>query len=232
MKIRTKDIHCHILPGLDDGFQDAGKSLEAIRMLAKAGCREITFTPHINPEQFPDTDEKLVRERYAQFVKQIPPELGITTSLAAEYMIVNGFEKRAMENPESLLCSSDKSVLIEMSYYYRSPNLEETVMGLVLNGYRPIIAHPERYLYMATCLDDFDSLRGSGCRFQLNYLSLAGYYGPSSVRIIKYLAKNGWCDFFSTDLHTVPQLYNILHRPLAMPIRFSRNPAVRNLLQL
>lgn len=230
MQIKSRDIHSHILPGLDDGFKDSKNSLEAVRRLAQAGCRDITFTPHLNPEQFPHTNETVIRGRYVEFVKQIPEELAVKTALAAEYMVVNGFEKRVMDNPESLLCYSDRSVLIEMSYYFRSPNLEETVMGLVINGYKPIIAHPERYLYMADCLDDFASLRSSGCRFQLNYLSLAGYYGPASLRIVKYLAKNGWCDFFSTDLHTLSQLSNIMEKPLAAPLRYSLNSAVRHIL--
>lgn len=230
MQIKSRDIHCHILPGVDDGFKDPQNSLEAIRRLAQAGCRDITFTPHLNPEQFPETDEALVRERYCEFTKLIPGELGVKTALAAEYMVVSGFEKRVLDAPGSLLCFSDRSVLIEMSYYFRSPNLEETVMGLVINGYKPIIAHPERYLYMADCLDDFASLRSSGCRFQLNYLSLAGYYGPASLRIVKYLARNGWCDFFSTDLHTLPQLSNIMDKPLAAPLRYSLNSAVRHIL--
>lgn len=212
MKIRSFDIHNHLLPGVDDGFKKAEDSLEALRLMSGNGCREFTFTPHINPELFPGSDEDKVRECYERFKAMIPEELGITTHLAAEYMVVNGFEKRTMEHPETLLCYPDKSVLIEMSYYFRSPNFEEAVMGLVLNGYKPIMAHPERYTYMAQCLDDFESLRYSGCRFQLNYLSLAGTYGPDSIKIIRYLAKRGWCDFFSSDLHSIYQLESILYK--------------------
>ncbi len=212
MKIRNIDIHSHLLPGVDDGFKTTEDSVEALRLLALNGCTDLTFTPHLNPELFPGSDEESLRLHYERFKSEIPGELGLTTHLAAEYMVVNGFEKRAMEHPESLLCFPDKSVLIEMSYYFRSPNLEETVMGLVLNGYKPILAHPERYPYMAGCLEDLESLRYGGCRFQLNYLSLAGTYGPASIKIIRFLARRGWCDFFSTDLHSIFQLEKIISK--------------------
>lgn len=208
LTLSARDIHNHLLPGVDDGFSNAEDSLKAMAMMAEAGVKEIVFTPHMNPELFVDSNEKKLREAYDGFVGLIPPELGIKTSLAAEYMCIKDFEQRASD-PE-LLTYEDGSILVEMSYYFRSPNLEKAVFELVMAGRRPIVAHPERYLYMADCLTDFDRLADMGCRFQMNYMSLSGAYGPASVKILNYLRKRGLYSFTATDLHTIPQLEKIL----------------------
>ena len=206
--LSSRDIHNHLLPGVDDGFQYAEESLKAIRIMAENGVKEFVFTPHMNPDVYPDESEKHFREVYEGFRQMIPAELGVTTSLAAEYMVVKDFEQRASD-PE-LLTYDDGSVLIEMSYYFRSPNLETAVFELNMAGKKPIIAHPERYLYMADCLGDFDRLADMGCRFQMNFMSLSGAYGPQSLKILNYLRDKGMYSFVATDLHTVHQLHKIL----------------------
>jgi protein-tyrosine phosphatase len=207
VRLPACDLHNHLLPKVDDGFRHKSDSLEAIRRLADQGCREFVFTPHKNPEIY-ETDEALLRERYAAFVQEIPAEWGIKTSLAAEYMIVKDFEERAAD-PE-LLTYPDGSILIEMSYYYPSDNLEQTVFELVMAGRKPILAHPERYIYMADRLDDFNRLADRGCRFQMNWMSLTGTYGEGSMRILRYLLQNDMYSFICTDLHSLHQLDSIL----------------------
>lgn len=212
MKILSTDIHNHLLPGVDDGFHKVEDSLKAIRLLSEAGCRDLVFTPHMNPELFPDTTEDKVRRVYSDFIGLIPPEWGMHTSLAGEYMIGADFEKTVAEKNGRLLCYPDKSILVEMSYLFRSGNLESSLFELQMAGYRPVLAHPERYAYMAQSLRDFALLRDKGCRFQLNYLSFTGAYGEMSLRIIRYLMRNDFCDFIATDLHSVNQLNMILSR--------------------
>lgn len=209
MELAYIDIHSHLLPGVDDGFKEEQNSLDAIQEMAANGCREIVFTPHVNPDVMPVIPEARLKEVYNSFALKIPEEWGVRTSLAAEYMIVNNFEDR-LRNPEELLTYPDGSILIEMSYYFRSENLENSVFDLVMAGYRPILAHPERYSYMADNLKDFEHLRDMGCRFQLNFMSLGGVYGPSSLHILTHLLKNKWYDFVATDLHTNSQLDRIL----------------------
>lgn len=201
------DIHNHLLPAVDDGFQKADDSYKAIRRMIDAGCHEFVFTPHMNPDVNPDVNEAMLKSAYDAFSKGLP--LGIKTHLAAEYMVVDNFESR-LENPSSLLLQPDGSILIEMSYYFRSLNLENVIFQLSLQGIRPILAHPERYVYMADCLKDFDKLRDMGCCFQMNLMSLTGCYGKSSVAIMKYLVGNGFYDFKASDLHTLGQLDSIL----------------------
>lgn len=208
MKLPVRDIHNHLLPGVDDGFRHTDSTLHALHAMAEAGCKELVFTPHMNPDVYPDMKEADFRKVYAELVPQIPTEWGVKTSLAAEYMVVKDFENRASD-PSQLLTFEDGSILIEMSYYFRSSNLEDTLFNLKLSGLKPILAHPERYLYMIENLKDYDNWHEMGCRFQLNLMSLTGAYGPASLKILKYLLDKGWYDFVATDLHSTQQLDRI-----------------------
>lgn len=163
----------------------------------------------MNPDVYPEESESHFREVYDSFSKMIPEEWGVKTSLAAEYMVVNGFEERA-SRPGELLTWPDGTILVEMSYFFRSRNFESSLFELGLAGLKPVVAHPERYLYMADCLGDFEKWKDMGCRFQLNLVSLSGKYGKDSVKIMKHLLEEGMYDFVSSDLHTLPQLESIL----------------------
>lgn len=207
--LKQADIHNHLLPGVDDGFRHQRESLAAIKRLADAGVKDITFTPHMNPDVYPEESEEHFKEVYGQFAPTIPAEWGVTTHLAAEYLIVNNFQNRVPAG--GLLTFPDNSILIEMSYYFRSENLEESVFALTSEGYRPILAHPERYLYMADCLEDFERFKDMGCRFQLNWMSLTGAYGEASLKILYHLLNRGMYDFIATDLHSLHQLDAILN---------------------
>lgn len=219
------DLHNHLLPGVDDGFQEVTQSLEAIKLLANVGVKNIVFTPHMNPDVFPKNTEKVIRASYQRFREQIPADLGITTSLAAEYMIVHNFENRAT-NPE-LLLHGDNSILIEMSYYFRSQNLEQTIFELNMAGKHPILAHPERYIYMAEKLEDFEKLQDMGCLFQMNWMSLTGAYGKASLKILQYLLSHDMYSFIATDLHTIHHLHNIL----SIHLSHSMSTAIERLIE-
>lgn len=187
--------------------------------MAQNGCQEIAFTPHMNPDVYPKESEAHFREVYAAFTPRIPQELGITTSLAAEYMVVNGFEDRVASEADTLLTYPDGSILIEMSYMFRSKNLEQAIFELNMAGLNPVLAHPERYLYMSDCLRDFDKILDEGCRLQLNYASLTGKYGSDSIKIMCHLLEHDMYSFVSTDLHSYNQLLGILEEEPLRKVR-------------
>lgn len=217
MKISQTEVHCHLLPGVDDGFRSAESSLKAIGRMQAEGCCNFIFTPHLNPDVFPEMNEDRLKEVYESFAPAVPS--GIKTHLAAEYMVVNGFEEKVASRASDLLTFPDGvSILIEMSYFYRSQNLEQTVFELGIAGLKPIIAHPERYIYMSEKLSDFDRLADMGCRFQMNLLSLTGKYGKESLKILKYLMGKGLYSYAATDLHSNPQLESILDA--RVPLRY------------
>lgn len=197
----TCDIHTHILPGVDDGFRTVEDSVELLEQFARNGVSQVIFTPHVDQGMFPENTRSFLQERFSAFKKTLPPHLNIDLHLAAEYMC----DEFLGNANEPLLCMGDSSVLIEMSYYFISPYIKEVIFAFVNAGYKPILAHPERYVYLARDLEVFDHFIEMGCKLQLNLLSLSGAYGPESLIILKHLLRNDMYRFTGTDVHSLRQ---------------------------
>ena len=211
--LRTRDIHNHLLPGVDDGFRNPEDSIQAIRTMVEHGVSEIVFTPHMNPDVYPNESESHFREVFASFLPQVTSAISLQPSaihLAAEYMVVKDFEHRVADHADELLTYPDGSILIEMSYLYRSRNFEDAIFELGMAGLKPIVAHPERYLYMVDSLRDYERWIDMGASLQLNYLSLTGQYGEASVKIMRHLLEHNMYSHVATDLHSLSQLNRLL----------------------
>ena len=209
--LRTRDIHNHLLPGVDDGFRNPEDSIQAIRTMVEHGVSEIVFTPHMNPDVYPNESESHFRAVYSEFhLKLEACNLKLSTALAAEYMVVKDFEHRVADHADELLTYPDGSILIEMSYLYRSRNFEDAIFELGMAGLKPIVAHPERYLYMVDSLRDYERWIDMGASLQLNYLSLTGQYGEASVKIMRHLLEHNMYSHVATDLHSLSQLNRLL----------------------
>lgn len=204
----THDYHTHLLPGVDDGFKSTENSIKALSIMKDNGYRNVVCTPHINPDVYQFNTEKLMKDRFEVFKAQIPKELDINISLGAEYMITQDFEKR---DPNKLLRMDSNSVLIEMSYLYKSKNVEEAIFNISMAGLVPVLAHPERYNYMIGELKNFDKWYDMGCVFQLNLLSLSGVYGSASIKIIEYISKHLNYQYCGTDIHSLEYLEKIMN---------------------
>ena len=202
------DIHSHILPGVDDGARDINSSLRILTALRDSGVRRFVLTPHVSGGLYPNTQETLL-STFDRLQCALPEELAsdISLYLASEYMIDEFFED--IEAPFTY--PDGKSVLVEMSYQSRSASLLDTVFRLVQAGYRPILAHPERYEFYFSAsrvkaLPELESLVGMGCRLQLNVQSLTGCYGRSSLANLKYLLDHDMYSFLATDIHNSSQI--------------------------
>jgi tyrosine-protein phosphatase YwqE len=187
------DQHCHILYGLDDGVKRQEDSLKILGFLEEEGVAEVWFTPHVM-EDVPNTTEGL-QQRFEE-LKSVY-DGGLRLHLAAEYMIDNLFEKRLANR--DLLLHGDDTVLVETSSVAPPINLWEILEAMCSAGYRPLIAHPERYRYMDK--DDYRRLHAMGCLMQLNLPSVVGFYGESArVRALDLLDK-GWYHMAGSDCH-------------------------------
>jgi len=219
-----RDVHGHLLPGVDDGVQTVEEAVSILKLMSEAGMSRVTITPHLNPDVYPSSDEAFITGRYREFVGQLPagvPEL----TLAAEYMVTDEFHLR---DPHTLLQLEPGKVLIEMSYFYPSQNIKSAIFALTSEGMTPILAHPERYVYMADHLELFDDLHEMGCEYQMNVLSLSGCYGAASMRILKYLLKNGLYSRLGTDTHT----HSHIGRILGLKVPDALLPGVERLISL
>ena len=166
------DNHSHLLYGVDDGVRTLDESLSILSRMEEAGLHRLWLTPHIM-EDVPNTTEGL-RERFER-LKGEEYKGGIELRLAAEYMMDNLYEERLAAG--DLLLHGEDRVLVETSTMAPPMDLFGTLRKTLSKGYRPVLAHPERYHYMRE--SDYRRLRQMGILFQLNLPSLIGYYGPA-----------------------------------------------------
>lgn len=195
------DIHSHILPGIDDGAKDELESIAFIKEIIALGFKKVICTPHIFKSLYPNTSEsiKTALAKIDLLIKRL--NLSIEITAAAEYMIDETFDmnKELMEMP-------GKYILIEMSYMYETPNIEQVISALQMKGYKVILAHPERYNYYHQHPEKYEELKNIGVFFQLNLLSVVGYYGKQVKRAAEVLLAKCFYDFAATDLHHEHQL--------------------------
>ena len=187
------DQHSHILYGLDDGVKTQEDSLAILRFLEEQGVSEVWFTPHVM-EDVPNTTEG-IRARFEELESVYRG--GLRLHLAAEYMIDTLFEERLAAR--DLLTHGNDTVLVETSAVAPPINLWEVLETMRKAGYRPLIAHPERYRYMDKA--DYKRLHDMGCVLQMNLPSIVGFYGESARERALDLLDKGWYSMVGSDCH-------------------------------
>ena len=207
----STDTHSHLIPGIDDGSPDMDTSLRLIRGLIDMGYKKIITTPHINADIFPNTPAIIGAGHTAVLAELQRQKIDVVFHAAAEYLMDDHFT-RILEAGGPFLTLKDNLVLVELSFAVPAINLKDILFGLQLKGYQPVLAHPERYLYFGANKGWYEQLRNAGCLFQINLLSLRGYYGRDSQQLAEYLIKKRYIDFLGTDLHNERHL-EMLHSP-------------------
>lgn len=191
------EMHSHLLPGIDDGAQTVEDTIRLIEHMRSLGWKGAITTPHIMSDLYPN-NKQTIESAFAQIQDKIPKDFKL--SFAAEYMVDEYFGKTVAAN-EPLLSFGDNHVLIEMSYLGESQNIKEMIFQLRIKGYRPILAHPERYVFYHRSLQKIRDIKDMGCDLQLNLLSLIGYYGSAVKHVAEKLLSEHLYDFAGTDLH-------------------------------
>jgi protein-tyrosine phosphatase len=217
------DIHSHLVPGIDDGAQDMVSSLELVRGLVNMGFASLVTTPHIFWELYPNTPE-IITAGSAELQQQLEQEkIRIPFKAAAEYFIDEHFDAE-LKAKKPLLTIKDNLVLVEFSMLTQPFDLQELLFEMQLQGYQPLIAHPERYVYLRNNKGFFDELKNAGCQFQLNLMSITGHYGKGVQELAAYLIQKEAYDYAGTDLHSARHLQvlqTVSTSPLYAPLRES-----------
>ncbi|MDF2431835.1 MAG: protein-tyrosine phosphatase [Mucilaginibacter sp.] len=191
------DMHSHVLPGIDDGAQNPAESIGLIKRMMKLGITKIIATPHIMADYYRNTAETINAALDILKDELKKENIDIAVEAAAEHYFDETFEKRI--DDRKLMTIGDNYVLYEYSFISQPPNAVQIIQKLKDSGYKPILAHPERYQYLD--LDHFRSLHDNGLLFQLNTISLTGYYGKESKKLAESLVDNQLVDFISSDMH-------------------------------
>lgn len=190
------DMHSHILPGIDDGSPDVETSLRFVKALENLGFNYLITTPHIYKELYPNTAETIAEARNSMQLAMDYANVSLKLDAAAEYMVDQDFDL------EVALCPiQTKYLLIEMSYLNESPNISQRIFDVEIKGYKPILAHPERYTFYFKDKSRLKRFKEKGCLLQLNLLSVLGYYGKEVKALAEYLLKEDMYDLAGTDLH-------------------------------
>ena len=197
------DRHSHILYGVDDGAKTLEDALAVLAYDEEIGISEVWCTPHIM-EDVPNTTEAL-KQRFAEL--QAAYTGPVKLHLAAEYMLDTLFEERF--NAGDLLTMEDDTLLVETSTWNPPADMTGILRKIQKAGYRPLLAHPERYRYLTDA--GYERLHKMGIHFQLNLGSLVGYYGETAMRKAHELLEKGWYSEIGSDCHrlaTIKEQYN------------------------
>lgn len=199
------DIHSHLLPGIDDGAKNLDVTIELIKSLSELGIQNFITTPHVLGDIYPNTT-RVIKEKLLEVQSELKKKKlnHIHISAAAEYMLDEQFQK--LLKAGDILTLKDNYILVEMSYFNPPINLFEVLFEIQLKGYKPILAHPERYTFYHKDFNMYYKLKSAGCLFQLNLLSLSRHYGESVKKITHEIIDKNLYDFVGTDTHQIKHI--------------------------
>ena len=197
------DIHCHILPGFDDGADNIEESLRMARIAAGGGTKAIIVTPHCN---IPDSYQNYLDKSYVDTFKElkskikeqkIPIEIYPGHEIFATEDLIEPIKRKKLLT----LCGSDY-LLVEFGFRERSESVYQKLQILVAEGLTPIVAHPERYAFVFENGSAPLILKKMGCLLQVNKGSLKNKFGSNAYDVSQALIRREVADFVASDAHS------------------------------
>lgn len=194
------DMHSHLIPGIDDGSKSLEESIELIKRLKGYGLKKLVTTPHIMSEFYKNTPE--IIKLGLQDLKLGLEKAGVDIEVraAAEYYLDEIFLEKVQQG-EKLLTIHDNLVLVETGFINKPQMLLEIFFAMEMNGYKPVFAHPERYQYLIQDKKLLSDLFDREIYFQINLLSLTGFYSKPVKLFAEMLVDENRVKFFGTDCH-------------------------------
>ena len=194
------DIHSHFIPRIDDGCANMEETLELARAFVDFGFKKIVTTPHIISDLYPNTSEIIQHGCQAVNKALIENEIPLVVEAAAEYFFEEDFLEK-ISKKEPLLTFGDRYVLFETPMMNEPIRLREALFELRIQGYKPVLAHPERYNFFFHNFEMLEELYDGGLHLQLNVLSLIGHYGQPQQKLAEKLIDKQMVSWLGTDCH-------------------------------
>jgi protein-tyrosine phosphatase len=193
------DMHSHFIPGIDDGARTLNDSLALITAFEQMGFRKVITTPHVMSDHYRNTSDIILRG--LDSIKEEAAKRGLSVSIeaAAEYYLDYDLEQKLKQEP--LLTFGKNYLLFELSFMNPPDHLFHFCFEAQMKGYRPVLAHPERYSYWHRDFEKFETLVEKGVLLQLNLNSLVGYYSPEVRKMAEKLIQAGLVSFLGSDCH-------------------------------
>ncbi len=198
------DIHCHILPGVDDGAQTMEEALSMIDLSYKEGTRSILLTPHYMRGKNKCTREEL-KKRFEEFKTEVQkkyPDLDLYfgTEILYEEGIIQDLKDGKIQT-----MNDTKYVLVEFNIRTSYSQIFDAMQKIQNARFRPIIAHVERYRCLFKHIDRIDELTRMEVLLQMNISSVYGGILDENARWCKKLVREGYISFFGTDAHDMEE---------------------------
>lgn len=198
------DIHSHILPGLDDGSSDMRESIHMLRLAAKQGITQVVATPHYShsfQNTSPDQIRRLCREVQETARRQMNTEILIWPGQEIMYDgdMLNLLAKRSI-----LTIADSRYVLTEFLPSAPYSYIYSAMREISLEGYIPILAHAERYIYLCE-KDRVDEIKSQGACIQVNFRRIGGKWYDSTTRWCREMLRSQRIDFLGTDMHNIKE---------------------------
>jgi protein-tyrosine phosphatase len=207
------DMHCHLLPGVDDGVKEMNEAIEIFKEGVKYGVTQYILTPHYRPtKDYIETTEELEQRmtllREALKKNQIDVELFLGREIDEVKEL-----KKLLEN--KMVCSMNDTSYLLVDFGVNQSKISDYVYEAKLLGYHIIVAHVERYKYLETH-ECFDEMKKEGAFLQVNASSIVSPRNNRMKQRIKYLFKNKLVDFVATDAHRNIDSYKLLEKAYTM----------------
>lgn len=194
------DIHSHLLPRLDDGVQSYEESEDVILHFKKLGYRKLITTPHVMSDAYKNTTEKILARLDKLRVYLENQEIDMQIEAAAEYYLDEQVYQMVEKN-EEMLTFGKNFLLFETNFLNEPFNMKEFIFLATTKGYKPVLAHPERYLYLQNNLEKAEDLLDRGVLFQMNISSITGFYSKIVQTTAHKLIDRGWVHLLGSDCH-------------------------------
>lgn len=208
------DMHAHLIPDIDDGATDMETAVYLVKKMKQLGFKKLIATPHIMTDIYKNTSADIYEG--LQKLREVIHNAGVSIVLeaSAEYLVDEGLLRLLAEG--ELLTMGEGFVLIELPYFSAPDYLNTVIFDLQIAGYKPILAHPERYVYWHHQFYKLEELKERDVYFQLNTISLSGYYSHPTKKMAERLIDAGMIDFLGSDLHN-RQSMELLEKTLTEP---------------
>lgn len=198
------DMHSHFIPAIDDGSKTLEDSVQMIGRMSELGYQKVITTPHIMSDFYRNTPEIIMAglEKVRTACKE--QNINIEINAAAEYYLDYDFEQKIETEP--FLTFGDKYLLFEVSYLNAPDNIDSVVFQLQMQGYKPVLAHPERYPFWFKKFEKYEQLIEKGALLQMNINSLTGYYSLDTKKIAEQMIEKNMISFLGSDCHHLGHL--------------------------
>ena len=219
------DFHSHILPEIDDGSKSYEESLKMLEEAQNIGFDKVISTSHYAIGCF-ETPEYKRKELIDDLnLEDNIPEIILGSEIFLTYNIID-----LLKDFKASSINGTNYVLIELPLKHHFNNLKNVINTLKENDYRPIIAHPERYLFIQSNFKELYELERLGCLFQCNYGSILGNYGIKAKFIIKKMLKNGLVSFMGSDSHREKSIYLQIPKAISLISKYIDSDELQNII--